>query len=180
MSAGDKDACLTSGMDDYLVKPFTAKLLLQVLVKYISGLAVLVPAESEKRPLNESVDRVSGSDVNDELINRDAIDDIKALEQKSGRKIYDRVLQAFQQEMAAKIPLLAQHMAQQEGTSLAKVAHAMKSLCGNVGARKLQALCLTIEQAALTADFVACQQDVADVVVCYQQTSAALAQISKE
>ena len=82
--------------------------------------------------------------------------------------------------MQVKIPLLQQYMAQGDGLSLARTAHAMKSLSANVGAKKLRTLSQTIEQAGQDADLVSCEQDVVDFAPCYQQTLGILMRMSKE
>lgn len=177
MSHSDREACLASGMDDYLAKPFTAKLLQKKLLKHMPERLV---ADQPAPRLADIPPVIEVSVTDHELVDDKAIAEIRELEKNTGRKIYGRVLQSFQQEMQVKIPLLQQYMAQADGLSLARTAHAMKSLSANVGAKKLRTLSQAIEQAGQKADFVTCEQDVVDFAPCYQQTLGILMRISKE
>ena len=99
-----------------------------------------------------------------------SIDSIRAVEAQTGKKLYQRVLKVFEQEMEIKLPELSTAYQQADANKVALTAHAIKSLAANVGAKKLRHYCLLIEQAGKNNELNNCEMEVAELENCYQQT----------
>ncbi|WP_307722084.1 response regulator [Duganella callida] len=130
---GDRESCLAAGMDDYLSKPFTQQALGQTLARWIN-----LPRAAAPSP--EAVP--AGEDV----ISRQALDNIRALSPGHGDALLERVLHAFLRDTPAQLAALRQALAGGDAEQLRKTAHSLKSSSANVGALALAQRCKELEQ----------------------------------
>jgi two-component system, sensor histidine kinase and response regulator len=145
---GDRAACLASGADEYLSKPFTLEDLSRLISRYLPEVAVVARpaagespgtvAESEPvpapRPVQIAPDRMNG-----------AIDMIRTLPGNRGMEILRKVVELY----LASTPTLLQTMREAESGNdpgkLKAAAHSFKSSSANLGAVKLAAVCRELE-----------------------------------
>jgi signal transduction histidine kinase/CheY-like chemotaxis protein/HPt (histidine-containing phosphotransfer) domain-containing protein len=133
---GDRESCLAAGMDDYLSKPFTQQALGQTLSRWIS--LPRVPATSAALAEPPPPD--------DEPINQQALDNIRALSPANGEALLERVLQAFLNDTPGHLHTLRQAIAADDAEQLRKSAHSLKSSAANVGANALAQRSKELEQ----------------------------------
>lgn len=164
--------CFESGMDECLLKPFTTKQVLEILNKYLSHL--LVEKETAKVDSNELPKAPEDNDVSHDdsqnLLEMDSIKEIRQIEQQSGRKLLKRVVHTFEQEMLQKLAEISEAYTEQDGSRVALIAHAMKSLTANVGAKQLRLHCQAIELAGVAETLPSCQDDINALQPCYAET----------
>lgn len=150
---GYEEAAVAAGMNDYMNKPFTSQQLFKMLNRYLSQCRyeqtpnAISPIEgvSQHQQLN---DIVTTSDSPKDLVDHSAIDAIKEIEKSTGRNIFCRVLATFEKEMEQKLTELTTLVDKSDAIGVNRVAHAMKSLCANVGAKLLRELCSKMETEA--------------------------------
>tara|TARA_R110000751_G_scaffold4388_1_gene21572 strand:+ start:101697 stop:106262 length:4566 start_codon:yes stop_codon:yes gene_type:complete len=174
--------CIAAGMDECMLKPFTTKQLFEVLNKYLSHLLIEKdPAKFEKPELElHSVAPTMPLGDSQEWLDMDAIDAIRQIEQHTGRKIFSRVLNTFEQEMKLKLPEITTAFSQQDAQLVAQTAHGMKSLAANVGAKKLRSLCQNIEQFGMKNDLLACEEDIHALETCYLESMRFLSVLAEQ
>jgi len=136
--AGERERCLSAGMNDYLSKPYKPEELYRVAARWVvspRGNIPAAPAGPEAGP--------------DRLLPRvDGIDTALGLERANGNAgLYLRVLAAFAASHAdcrRKIEVLLQ----EEGIeNAARTAHALKGASGSIGAAALFELAAELESA---------------------------------
>jgi two-component system sensor histidine kinase/response regulator len=139
---GDREACLAAGMDDYLSKPFSQQQLAAVIGRWIGmPIAASVHHDDEPPLLPPEVREVIGRDV----INRHALDNIRALSAQRGDALLAKVIAAYVDDTPAHLQSLRRAIDGQDAACLRKVAHSLKSSSANVGAEALAHLCKELE-----------------------------------
>ena len=134
---GDRESCLAAGMDDYLSKPFTQQALGQTIARWISlprwpATQEAAPAATPAPPAPAPAANAFGGEIN-----RQALDNIRALSASHGNALLERVLQAYLDDTPSHLRALQQAIATGNTVQLRKAAHSLKSSSANVGATAL-------------------------------------------
>jgi signal transduction histidine kinase/CheY-like chemotaxis protein len=136
---GDRESCLAAGMDDYLSKPFTQQALGQTLSRWISLPRLATAAEGAPVPV---------AAAQGDQINRQALENIRALSASNGDALLERVLQAYLDDTPTHLHTIGQAIASGNTGQMRKAAHSLKSSSANVGADALAQRCKDLEQLA--------------------------------
>jgi CheY-like chemotaxis protein len=149
---GDREACLAAGMDDYLSKPFTQQQLGAVIGRWV---VLPMPAT-----VHHDDDRVyaaapptvppappapAPSTAERDVINRHALDNIRALSSDRGDALVQKVVEAYVGDTPQQLQALRRAIAAVDPNNLRKTAHSLKSSSANVGAETLAQLCKEME-----------------------------------
>jgi CheY-like chemotaxis protein len=118
---GERERCLAAGMDDYLAKPVSTAKLAETLGRWI---ALPEPAVD--------TEKLSGF--------REMV--------KANPNFMADITTLFREDALVRLHDLRDSMAANDPEQLARAAHALKSSSGNVGAKRLYALCAAIEENA--------------------------------
>jgi signal transduction histidine kinase/DNA-binding response OmpR family regulator/HPt (histidine-containing phosphotransfer) domain-containing protein len=139
---GDREACLAAGMDDYLSKPFSQQQLAAVIGRWIALPLVATVHHDDEPPRlpPESVEVIQR-----EVINRAALDAIRALSKEGGDALVHKVIAAYVDDTPQHLQTLRRAISVDDPNSVRKVAHSLKSASANVGAQKLAQLCKEME-----------------------------------
>ena len=130
-SAGDFEEARASGMNDILVKPFSAVDLRRMLLNYVDT----APAQ-----VRENDERL--------LINDDTLIAIARINAESGMDLVDQVVSLFEQQVPGFINELEMATREQNTGDTQRVAHAFKSSAMNIGGHVLGERLAAIEAAA--------------------------------
>eukprot|EP01133_Synstelium_polycarpum_P020235 gene20235-24262_t len=155
---GDREACLAAGMDDYLSKPFTQQDLGHTLARWIPLPRAATVHHSEQQeapqappqaPRHEAPPQVtppSAGPSSGQQLNRQALENIRALSRADGDALLERVILAFTGETPRQLAAMREAIAGADAEALRKVAHSLKSGSANVGADGLAQLCKEMEK----------------------------------
>ncbi len=174
--AGDREACLSAGMDDYLSKPFTQQELGAIIARWIGvPLAATVHHDDAansvvlEAPLPLSVQAAVATPAavlppapalvpppapaatERDIINHGALEHIRALSKDRGDALVHKVIHAFVDDTPLHLRTLRQAIVGADPNNMRKAAHSLKSSSANVGADHLAQLCKEMEHLGRTA-----------------------------
>jgi PAS domain S-box-containing protein len=138
---GDREACLASGMDDYVSKPVNIRDLREALERWLGGevLPSVIPALAVV-----AEDPLAGLDA---AIDPAAIAELRAL-QGDGEDFLTPLIDTYLQEGSQLVEKIEAAWAAGDALAVRKQAHKLKGSSANMGARRLVDLCLQIETTA--------------------------------
>jgi two-component system sensor histidine kinase/response regulator len=158
---GDADVCREAGMDDHLAKPYTRSQLAMLMARWLpSDLVTRRSDATTSRPaaLVSDSQPAALSYEDDDVVTRPsplAMDDDSALDAKALGAIRElddgegtilaEVVAIFLDEAPRHLNELSRATESHDGAELARVAHALKSASGNIGAVRVVRLCKELE-----------------------------------
>ncbi|SDN91050.1 Signal transduction histidine kinase [Janthinobacterium sp. OK676] len=150
---GDREACLAAGMDDYLSKPFTQQDLGHTIARWITLPRAATVHHSEAPELLTppaapplTPEAAPETAPAGQPLNRQALENIRALSGTDGDALLERVILAFAGETPRQLTAMREAIAGADAEALRKAAHSLKSSSANVGADGLAQLCKEMEK----------------------------------
>ena len=138
--AGDRERCLTAGMDDYLCKPFTLDTLEDLLLRLLAACgpaAVPAPAPASLVPRSAR--------SREAAINHDALRQISALGHGSSSDLLSRVVRSYLDAAPTLIDALRRAVEGNDARSIAAAAHRLKGSSAQLGVEGVASLCADLE-----------------------------------
>jgi len=164
---GDRERCLSVGMNDYLSKPFTMDDLRKCLEKWLgtpevnwfkqTGTTKSPQPDHSASPLDQTV-----------------IENIKALQQNGMPDILSELIQIYLSEAEDLIQDLSRAVDQHDTEKIYKTAHDLKSSSGNIGAITLADQCKVIEEKGRRQVTKRIMDDYNGVILEYQRVQSVL------
>jgi len=137
--SGDRERCLSEGMNDYLAKPVELEQLAEVLAKWLSVKADA--AGSSASPENAGSEATAPA--------KPAFDETALLRRLMGdRKLAGMVLQGFLDNAPSQLQNLQQRLNDADSAGARAQAHMLKGSAATVAAEELHAIALAMERAA--------------------------------
>ncbi|MBD3266095.1 response regulator, partial [bacterium] len=138
--AGDREKCLDAGMNDHVAKPINVSDLFSTLAKWITpqypAEAVRPAAQAKEEKEIDLPDWVDGLDIQN------------GVERMGGSaKAYLKLLEKFQSNSANAVKEIRETLADKDMHTAERLAHTLKGVSGNIGARELQEASLRLETA---------------------------------
>jgi HPt (histidine-containing phosphotransfer) domain-containing protein len=140
---GDRERCLSVGMNDYLAKPMTLEGLAAILRRWLPG---RIPAAPGGRPTPPPL--LSGSSPAEPALDQSVLSQLADPDLGGDPAFVIELIDLFVQQVT---PMLGQlHVAARtdDRQAVALIAHTLQSSAGNLGARRLQRLCADAEAVA--------------------------------
>ncbi len=135
---GDREKCLTAGMNDYLTKPLHIADLESGLQRALSKVHP-APRPGASKPAEGVIDQVILAGLRD-LREPNQPDPLKEL------------IELFLKDARPRLEKMEAAIAQKDNAGLIAAAHTLKGSASNLGARNLAALCASLEKIAKTGD----------------------------
>lgn len=141
--AGDRQACLDSGMDDFIPKPLQKDQLLAMIANWLSsdGHAGVVQTEPSRTTTANVMPDSS-------IINQGRL---QMMQQDMG-EYFDELIPAFLESAQNMINALPQALSKEDNQELLRLAHSLKSASANVGASRLSSRALELEGQVRSGD----------------------------
>ncbi len=127
---GDREKCLSSGMDDYISKPVSQKELAGVVGRWSATPSPAAQPVPEKNPAVEEMPAIDAS----------RLDELAELGDEEDPHWLTTILQRFEEDASSRVVKLVVAAETGNAKDLEQVAHALKGSCGNVGATTMAAI----------------------------------------
>jgi two-component system, sensor histidine kinase and response regulator len=132
----ERQRCLAAGMNDHISKPIDPGMLFETVGRYYRPTAA---ADVSPRRLTR--------ELSDELPNIDGLDTRDGLARVAGnRKLYLKLLHQFVEQQEQVVGQLEAALAAGEAALAERLAHTLKGVAGNIGARPVQAVAGELEK----------------------------------
>lgn len=145
----DRDRCAEAGMDSYLTKPFSISELSQSIQQFDEQMAnhLAMSKVSEPVPKFEHIEEKTApqADINPEIFNIRAINNIREVEQQTGKILLPSILDGFTNQMQEKLTEISDDLQSGDTDKLYRTAHAIKSMSANIGAEKVRLISAEVE-----------------------------------
>ena len=128
-----RERCFQSGMDDYLNKPARQE-----------DLAALL--EHWTQPSSAKMDASANEYAPARVIDREVINRIRRLTKGTAPEFLPGMIDLFIKDSPARINRMKEALWHDDAEALAQAAHSLKGSSGQVGARRMHALCDIIEE----------------------------------
>jgi two-component system sensor histidine kinase/response regulator len=158
----ERQRCLAAGMDDHVSKPIDPVVLFETVGRFYQAPGASEPAtEPEPAPPKHGA-----ASSHDELPSVDGLDAADGLARVAGnRKLYGRLLRQFHEQQGPAVVQIADALTRGDVALAERLAHTLKGVAGNIGAKAVQAaaggLESLIRQQAAAAEIQAAQGGVA-------------------
>ncbi|MCP4408631.1 MAG: response regulator [Gammaproteobacteria bacterium] len=148
---GNRERCLTAGMDDFLTKPFTRKQLFSTLQRWSGQSTTESTAMDPITEVLNSIDNLSSAIPKDKffkhgLLDEAALNNIRALQRPGRPDILQKVIDQYLEYSPKLLSQLREAIAGNQSDPLYMAAHSLKSASANLGAIELAAFCAGLEQ----------------------------------
>jgi CheY-like chemotaxis protein/HPt (histidine-containing phosphotransfer) domain-containing protein/two-component sensor histidine kinase len=176
---GDRELCLRAGMDDYLTKPVKTQALREMLLRWLPQSAsapvsensqvsrVKTAENSEDTPHLTSININDKMDAPPELHRKLAklvvLDEqhLAGLRKETREELFQRLVGIFLNELPNYVSKIYHALEVHDGEALYQAAHKMKGSTSSLGARRIHALCLQLENMGRAGEIAAAQSLVA-------------------
>lgn len=143
----DKERCMEAGMDGYLTKPFSLSELrnsIQELKPRIDGHVSHIKRSQTSSQASNHTGKTSDV-VESEIFNMRAINNIREIEEQTGRLLLPSILDGFTKQMHEKLDEIIIDFQNRDPEKIYRTAHAIKSMSANIGAEKVREISANIE-----------------------------------
>jgi signal transduction histidine kinase/ligand-binding sensor domain-containing protein/CheY-like chemotaxis protein/HPt (histidine-containing phosphotransfer) domain-containing protein len=138
-SVEEKSKCRDAGMDRHVTKPFSLSEIKKEL-EALTGITHIQMHSWDMGDKNSALDEIAGSAPPEagEIFDHVAIENIRELERQTGKLILPELYKGFTLQMNEKLDQLSEQITMGDATNIYKTAHAIKSMCANMGAEKIK------------------------------------------
>jgi len=160
---GDRERCLSIGMNDYLTKPLHLRDLESVLQRALLRLqpASVAPLPLEAKPLPEDLDCA-------------VVNGLKELREPGQPDPLSELLELFFRDAEPRLKQMELAVTSGDMPKLAAAAHTLKGSASNLGARRLSALCASLEKQGKAGDATGTAETLAEAVAAFATVRALL------
>ncbi|MFQ5615801.1 MAG: response regulator, partial [Anaerolineales bacterium] len=180
---GDREACIASGMDDYISKPVNQEMLREVLERWIPPEATISFHQRDTAPLSFSSLEESRFEPEPDLppiLDSKALDDIRRLEASGVPGLLKELVETYLMDTEQKLETMREAVAGQDARSLHQVAHSLKGSSLTLGAIRVQEICAELEEMGGTGKIANAQELFNQIEVESERVTKALKEESRK
>ena len=160
---GEREHCLAAGMDDYLCKPVSEEMLRNTLKQWFPQADLRADTSTDAATANSDTPATWRQQI-----------------QAAGPAAMARLVELFVDDTARSLAAMRQTLAQGDGHELAKMAHALKGSCLQLGVARMADCCDGLEAAARGDNQAAAELALAHLSTAFDEASSELETLSEE
>jgi CheY-like chemotaxis protein/HPt (histidine-containing phosphotransfer) domain-containing protein len=172
---GDREACLSAGMDDYISKPVTMERLEAVVRHWMPK--VKVQAQSPE-PAVSTASQPDPSPANGASVDFKVIEDLRSM-QGSDPTFLRQLVTTFFSQSGLLLENMRSAVSRSDAESLRQSAHKLKGGCGVLGVKNLANICYDAEMQARTGRLDGALEKVERAEAEYERVKAALESVAQ-
>ncbi len=172
---GDRDRCISAGMDDYISKPFSVSDLEGALDRQLGVSRTSQIRALRAREVEDTATRVKVSLDEGPFVDNDVLEAIRKLTKTDGARLLVRIIDVFLDSSPRLVDDLYNALHERDTRAVATAAHALRSSCGSVGALRLAALSKSMETQSGQGSIVEFDEWMQQLRHCHSQTLQELA-----
>ncbi len=138
---GDREKCLTAGMDDYLTKPFKQEEIRKKIDKWSTVASSLIPETEDTHIPQPPVKKKEESSPVDSTV----LDGLRVLQIEGQPDIIKKITDTYLRSSEVLVTTLRQAVINRNFAVVQNSAHTLKSSSAQVGGMKLSELCAELE-----------------------------------
>ena len=172
---------MEAGMDEFMTKPFNAAQLENRIDRFVGQLRLKPASEDIKDPImsagltgDDASQQAAIEDLDANLLNEQTLQSILSINADGGDKLFMRVMETFLQQAPLIIDKLKPLVDTSDPEPIRKNAHALKSMCLNMGAEQLSTKADTLERNAKAGSATLTPDDIDELESLLSQTTQAL------
>jgi two-component system, sensor histidine kinase and response regulator len=169
---GDRQLCLDAGMDDYVTKPFSLRLMSEMLEHWAPSSQVIGHlsngGESQAYQGEEHLDADPGA------IDTSCIDTIRGLQRPGRPDILAKTIACYFEDAGGLVTAIREGFAAGEAVTVHRAAHRLKSSSAVLGASRLASYCRDLEELCRDGELPADNSLVALIERGYRQARIGL------
>ena len=147
---GDREQALEVGMDDYVPKPVKPEELEAVLERWVSK------ADEDEATVSAPLDgSATREDSEEDPLDRSVLASLRELQEEGAPDILNELIELFIDGVPPQLVALREAVEAGDAHSVERIAHTLKGSCGNMGARRMEALCAELEEIGRCEDLAA-------------------------
>jgi CheY-like chemotaxis protein len=151
---GDREHCLSLGMNDYLTKPLHLHDLEAILQRALLRIS----------PTTPSPEPTTASEPDPEALDRTIINGLKELREPGQPDPLRELIELFLKDAQPRLQQMEAAASAGDLPKLAAATHTLKGSASNLGARRLAALCAALEKQSKAGDAGQFSQTLAEVI----------------
>jgi signal transduction histidine kinase/CheY-like chemotaxis protein/HPt (histidine-containing phosphotransfer) domain-containing protein len=167
---GDRERCREAGMNGYLTKPFSISDIKNIVESHLhlsnSNIDML---EAIDRKHFQQTEHGCATESEFKVLNLAAIESIRDIERQTGKPLLPSIFKGYVHQMDKKLQDIERNILAQDGTSIYRTAHAIKSMSANIGADKVRSISSQIEKKGRENELVGLAESVIVLTEAYHE-----------
>jgi signal transduction histidine kinase/CheY-like chemotaxis protein/HPt (histidine-containing phosphotransfer) domain-containing protein len=186
---GDREECLTAGMNDYISKPIRVEAIVQALRKYAGELLSRGAGELLSRGAVEQTNKLHTDNLREQLspapdrsghpcspapIDPQVLQALRDMAGEDAASVLAEIIESYLEDAPPRLLAVSKAVAEVDAVTLQKSAHALRSLSVTVGAIPVSQLCEALEAMGRVGTTEGASKLVEQLQAEYERLEAAL------
>jgi two-component system, sensor histidine kinase and response regulator len=172
---GDREECLDAGMDDYIAKPVMIEDLAALIDRIVQAASIPPPSEQALPLIQSQAPNNSPQPSGEAVLDETVLADLRQYQNPGEPDFITELIGVFNDDLANRLAQMHAGVEADDANIVRQAAHALKGASGELGAQRMRAISLRLEQCAAEGSLAATRplvQELEDEAVCVRAALA--------